>query len=122
MARSDRLSIKRVYDAPSEDDGVRVLVDRIWPRGLAKSCAAVDLWLREIAPSDALRKWFGHDPARWGEFRVRYEAELADHADEVSRLRAMLGNGPLTLLYGAKDEAHNNALALIEYLRAGGGG
>ena len=116
--RSARFGIKRVYDAPSADDGARVLVDRLWPRGLSKSRAAIDLWLREIAPSDALRKWFSHDPARWGEFCARYAAELADHADEAARLRAMLGQGPVTVLYGAKDEAHNNAVALVDYLLA----
>jgi uncharacterized protein YeaO (DUF488 family) len=118
MMQSGRLRIKRVYDAPSEDDGARVLVDRIWPRGLAKPRAAVDLWLREIAPSDALRKWFGHDPARWDEFRARYTAELASHGDEVARLRALMSEGPVTVVYGAKDEAHNNAVALVEYLLA----
>lgn len=118
MKQVGGLRIKRVYDAPRADDGARVLVDRIWPRGLAKPRAAVDLWLREIAPSDALRKWFGHDPARWSEFRARYEAELAGHGDEVSRLQALLSEGRVTLLYGAKDEAHNNAVALVEYLRA----
>src|ERR1700744_3105394 len=102
MVQSGRLRIKRVYDAPSKDDGARVLVDRIWPRGLAKSRAAVDLWLREIAPSDALRKWFGHDPVRWDEFRARYAAELADRGDEAAQLRALLSQGPVTLVYGAK--------------------
>lgn len=119
MKAAGRFRIKRVYDAPSGDDGSRVLVDRLWPRGLSKSRAAVDLWLREIAPSDALRKWFGHDPARWVEFRARYAKELADHSDEVARLRALLSKGPVTVLYGAKDEAHNNALALVDYLLAG---
>lgn len=113
---ADRLSIKRVYAAPSDTDGSRVLVDHIWPRGLTKQRAAVALWLKEIAPTGALRKWFGHDPARWREFRTRYWAELDLNVREVSRLRDLIRSGPVTLIYGAKDEAHNNAAALREYL------
>jgi uncharacterized protein YeaO (DUF488 family) len=117
--RSTGLQIKRVYVAPAGDDGIRVLVDRIWPRGLTKDQAAVELWLKEIAPSDALRKWFGHDPERWNEFRQRYGAELDKNGVEVERLRQILRASPVTLLYGAKDEQHNNARALAEYLQSG---
>lgn len=107
---------KRVYEAASKEDGCRVLVDRLWPRGVSKEKAEVDAWLKEVAPSDGLRKWFGHEPAKWEEFRTRYFTELKDRAEEVGRLREMAASGRLTLLYGAKDEAHNNAVALKEYL------
>ena len=120
--RSRRLTTKRVYDAPAEGDGKRVLVDRLWPRGLSRSRAAVELWLKEIAPSNALRQWFDHDPERWDEFQRRYWAELKENADALARLRAAIEEGPVTLLYGAKDEAHNNAVALLDYLQAKHGG
>lgn len=114
---SRRIRLKRIYEAPAAEDGCRVLVDRVWPRGLAKDKARVDHWLREIAPSTELRKWFGHDPARWGEFRRRYEAELADNTQAVSRLRDILRNETrVTLLFAARDERHNNAVALRDYL------
>jgi len=115
--RAGWLKIKRVYDAPGDEDGTRVLVDRIWPRGLTKQRAAVALWLKEIAPTDALRKWFAHDVARWSEFRTRYRNELDKNGEEVRRLRDIIEERPVTLLYGARDEAHNNAVVLIEYLR-----
>ncbi|TGS71578.1 DUF488 domain-containing protein [Mesorhizobium sp. M3A.F.Ca.ET.201.01.1.1] len=111
------IAVKRIYEAPDKADGQRVLVDRIWPRGVAKKDAALALWLKEIAPSDALRKWFGHDPERWAEFQKRYWAELDRNEEAVSELRGLLRNGKVTLLYGAHDEAHNNAVALAEYLR-----
>ncbi|MBS0543269.1 MAG: DUF488 domain-containing protein [Proteobacteria bacterium] len=118
-----RLKIKRVYETPVEDDGFRVLVDRLWPRGLAKEKAAVDLWLRDIAPSDELRKWFGHDPARWDEFRALYLAEL-DRDEPAAALRALreqaAAHPVLTLLYAAHDEAHNNAVVLREVLQSRG--
>ncbi|MER8843694.1 MULTISPECIES: DUF488 domain-containing protein [Mesorhizobium] len=112
------IAVKRVYETPGQADGQRVLVDRIWPRGVAKKDAALTLWLKEIAPSDALRKWFGHEPARWAEFQKRYRGELDANEKTVAQLRAMLGHGKVTLLYGAHDEAHNNAVALAGYLRA----
>jgi uncharacterized protein YeaO (DUF488 family) len=116
-ASSIRLMIKRVYEPPSDEDGFRLLVDRLWPRGLSKAKAAVDLWLRDAAPSTALRKWFNHEPARWAEFRRRYAAEL-DHAPAmVEQLLTQARQGPLTLLYSAQHETCNNAVALNEYLR-----
>jgi len=109
--------VKRVYEPPAAEDGQRVLVDRIWPRGVSKEHAALALWLKEIAPSDALRKWFGHEPARWGEFQKRYGAELDGNGDAVAQLRGLLSKGKVTLLYGAHDETHNNAVALAEDIR-----
>lgn len=110
------IAVKRIYEPPSPSDGQRVLVDRIWPRGLSKAHAALRLWLKDIAPSDELRKWFGHEPARWAEFRRRYGAELDRNEEAVRQLRALLRDGKVTLLYGAHDEVHNNAVALAEYL------
>jgi uncharacterized protein YeaO (DUF488 family) len=110
------LAVRRVYEPPAPDDGQRVLVDRIWPRGVSKEHAGLALWLKEIAPSDELRKWFGHEPARWTEFRERYRAELDGNGEAVGELRALLRHGKVTLLYGAHDEAHNNAVALAGYL------
>jgi len=107
-----------VYEPPASDDGKRILVDRIWPRGLTKQRAAVDVWLKEIAPSTALRKWFGHDPERWDEFRQRYFKELRDNSVEVKNLEELLSGGKATLLYGAHDAEHNNAIALAEYLNS----
>jgi len=108
--------IKRVYDPPAASDGRRVLVDRLWPRGLSKEQAAVDLWAKEVAPSDGLRRWFGHDPQKWGEFRSRYLDELEGAAERVRELRALAREGVLTLVYAAKDEEHNNAVVLKEIL------
>jgi uncharacterized protein YeaO (DUF488 family) len=115
-----KIRIKRIYEKPSREDGVRVLVDRVWPRGVSKDEAKLTIWHKEIAPSAALRKWFGHDPDRWDEFRRKYRAELDDNAEEVKRLRDTLGRGTATLLYGAKDESHNQAVVLAEYLRGKG--
>ena len=112
------LMVKRIYEPPAADDGQRVLVDRIWPRGVSKEEAALALWLKEIAPSDELRKWFGHEAARWTEFQKRYRAELDGNGEAVAQLRGLLRHGKVTLLYGAHDEAHNNAVALAGYLRA----
>jgi uncharacterized protein YeaO (DUF488 family) len=106
------IAIKRVYEAPAEGDGYRVLIDRLWPRGLKKEAVAMDVWARELAPSTELRKWFGHDPARWDEFRQRYAAELADSADVWQALARRSAKEPVTLLYGARDEEHNDAVAL----------
>jgi uncharacterized protein YeaO (DUF488 family) len=109
--------VKRVYDVPSPNDGVRVLVDRLWPRGLKREGSKIDLWLKELAPSDGLRRWFGHDPGRWVEFQKRYRAELANNAEHVASLRELIKGGkPLTLLYAAKDIEHNNAIVLRDFL------
>ena len=113
---SNRLAIKRVYLPPDDGDGQRVLVDRIWPRGVSKRKAAVDVWLKDIAPSAGLRKWFGHDPARWDEFGKRYRAELADNDEAVAQLRELVNAGRVTLLYGAHDEDHNQARVLLELM------
>lgn len=115
MARGFR--IKRVYEAPSLIDGERVLVDRLWPRGLSKEVAHVDRWMKELAPSTRLRKWFAHDPAKWDEFRRRYAAELDAQAEAVAELRKLARKGPVTILFGAKDAIHSNAAALLEYLK-----
>jgi uncharacterized protein YeaO (DUF488 family) len=108
------IRLKRVYDKPAKADGRRVLVDRIWPRGLTKQEARIDEWLTEIAPSTKLRKWFRHDPARWNEFKKRYAAELDDRREQVERLARESHKRTVTLLFGAKDIEHNNAVALKE--------
>lgn len=113
---SDRLKLKRAYETPTADDGIRVLVDRLWPRGIKKSEAAIDHWLKELAPSTELRKWFGHDPARWSEFRRRYVAEIEEHRDELDRLRGLMSEGRITLVYSAHDQTHNDAVVLGEML------
>ncbi len=112
------LSLKRVYERPSPEDGTRILVDRLWPRGLRKNQAHVDLWLKEAAPSTPLRRWFGHDPTRWAEFRRRYRRELeAEHQELLSELRRRARREHVTLLFGARDAEHNNAVALRELVR-----
>ncbi|MBI3464379.1 MAG: DUF488 family protein [Planctomycetes bacterium] len=110
---------KRIYDKPARNDGVRVLIDRLWPRGVSKAVAQVDLWLKAIAPSDERRKWFDHDPRRWDQFRQRYAKELARWKDVVVPVVEYLerDHGVVTLLYAAKDEEHNNAAVLRDYLR-----
>jgi len=115
--RAPEIQVKRVYDPPDVTDGTRVLVDRLWPRGLRREKATLTHWLKEIAPSPELREWFGHDPARYAEFSRRYRAELAHNKDTVARLADFLKQGPLTLLYAAHDQEHNHALALAAYLR-----
>jgi len=107
---------KRVYDPPARSDGRRILVDRLWPRGLTKGKAGVDFWARAIAPSNELRKWYQHTPEKWPEFRRRYFAELDANPAGVAELRAQLGTGPVTLLFGSKETQLNNAAALVEYL------
>ncbi len=111
-----KLKIKRVYEKPAEDDGKRILVDRLWPRGLTKEKAAVDLWLKEIAPSTELRKWFGHEPEKWQEFQKRYQQELKKNKEQVLVLKEQLKKGVITLIYGAKDKEHNEALVLKAWL------
>ena len=108
--------IKRVYEQPAAGDGFRVLVDRVWPRGLSKQDAAIDLWLKEIAPSTGLRKWFGHQPERFAEFRRRYLKELEDNAAMVELQEVADGRKLVTLLYGARDQQHNQAVVLAELL------
>jgi len=110
------IRIKRIYEPAAKGDGIRVLVDRVWPRGVTKEKAALDLWLKEIAPSTELRKWFGHDPARWDEFRMRYRKELDENDEAVGQLNALIAKGPVTLLYSARDAEHNQAAALLDYL------
>jgi len=109
-----KIKIKRVYEKPDKEDGVRILVDRLWPRGLTKQKACVDLWLKDIAPSTELRKWFGHDPDKWQEFRKRYHQELKKNRQKVSFLKEQVKKGIVTLVYAAKDEVHNEALVLKE--------
>jgi uncharacterized protein YeaO (DUF488 family) len=106
------IKLKRVYEEPAKTDGTRILVDRLWPRGLTKEKAHVDLWLKEVAPSTALRKWFAHDPAKWTEFKTRYRAELRQNPDPLTLLKQAAAKGSATLLYGAKDEEHNEAIVL----------
>jgi len=111
-----KLNIKRVYEKPNEQDGKRVLVDRLWPRGLTKEKADIDLWLKGIAPTTELRKWFNHDAAKWKEFQKRYRNELNNNKEQVSLLKDQLKKGIVTLVYGARDEEHNEALVLKEWL------
>ena len=115
MSAAGRL--RRIYDTPPADDGLRVLVDRLWPRGLRKADAEVDVWAREIAPSAELRRWFAHDPARWTEFRARYRDELSRQSEALDGLLAECRKGPVTLLYAARDTEHNQAVVLREVLR-----
>ena len=110
------IRFKRVYEHPEKDDGMRILVDRLWPRGLTKKKASVDLWLKEIAPSTELRKWFDHDPKKWKSFRGRYETEIRHKDDLIKVLKHKAREGPITLIYGARDEKHNEALVLKHIL------
>lgn len=110
------LEVKRAYEPPAPDDGARVLIDRLWPRGVKKEDAGIDEWIKEIAPSTALRKWFGHDPSRWQEFRRRYQSEIRQHPNEFDRLRALARRGRITLVFSAHDEAHNDAVVLKDLL------
>lgn len=109
-----KIRIKRVYEQPDEQDGRRILVDRLWPRGLTKEKAKVDLWLKDIAPSTALRKWFGHDPEKWEAFKERYLAELKNNGEQIQILKQELDKGVVTLVYAAKDEKHNEAIVIQE--------
>jgi len=110
------VKIKRAYEPPDESDGARILVDRLWPRGLTKEKASIDLWLKEIAPSTELRKWYAHDPAKWKSFRRRYETEISHKEDLVKILKQKAREGTITLIYGARDEKHNEALILKQLL------
>jgi uncharacterized protein YeaO (DUF488 family) len=114
------VKIKRIYDEPERSDGIRILIDRLWPRGVRKEEAAIDEWMREIAPSDKLRGWFGHKPERWAEFRKRYKMELAEPEKKklLITLKRISGISTVTLLYSAKDDKHNNAVALHGILSA----
>jgi len=111
---SMKLKIKRVYDKPAEEDGTRILVDRLWPRGLTKQKAKVDVWLKDIAPSTELRKWFAHDPEKWKEFIKKYKQELHENNEQAAILKEYLKQGTVTLVYGARDEVHNEALVIKE--------
>jgi uncharacterized protein YeaO (DUF488 family) len=110
------IRLKRAYQPAAADDGARILIDRLWPRGLKKSDAAIDRWLKDIAPSTALRQWFAHDPARWPEFRRRYAAEIRRHPDQLAELRAIARKGPVTLIFSARDELRNDAVVLRNVL------
>lgn len=110
------VKLKRAYERPGSEDGTRILIDRLWPRGVKKADAAIDQWAKDIAPSTALRKWFGHDPARWQEFRRRYAVEVNAQPEQLDRLRTLARQGPITLVYSAHDEVHNDAVALRDFL------
>jgi uncharacterized protein YeaO (DUF488 family) len=112
------IKIKRVYAEPESSDGTRILVDRLWPRGLTKEKAKVDLWLKEIAPSSELRKWFAHDPRKWPEFQSRYMDELKSHGDELQLVKEKSAHGPVSLLFAARDEQHNEAVLLEKLLKS----
>lgn len=111
------IKIKRAYEKPDKNDGVRILIDRLWPRGLTKEKAKINRWMKEIAPSDNLRKWFAHKQERWEEFKRRYKEDLKDKKDLLRELKMLTKNSSVTLLYAAKDEKRNNAEALLEFLK-----
>jgi uncharacterized protein YeaO (DUF488 family) len=113
---ADHVKLKRAYEPAAANDGLRILIDRLWPRGVKKAAAAIDQWAKDVAPSTASRKWFGHDPARWADFRRRYAAEVHQHPEQLSRLRALARHGPITLVFSAHDELHNDAVALRDIL------
>jgi uncharacterized protein YeaO (DUF488 family) len=115
-AEARDVRLKRAYDPPAAEDGVRILVDRLWPRGLRKADAAIDHWLKEAAPSTELRRWFGHEPSRWNEFRRRYRAELSGKPAVVEELKQIARKGPVTLIFAARDEARNEAVVLRDLL------
>ena len=110
------LHIKRIYEPADDGDGKRILADRLWPRGISKNDAHIDAWLKDLAPSAELRRWFGHDPKKWDEFRLRYQDELEKNSKAVKELREQIGQSTVTLLYGAKDTEHNNAVVLMDFL------
>jgi uncharacterized protein YeaO (DUF488 family) len=110
------IKLKRAYEPPLSDDGTRILIDRLWPRGLKKTDAGIDEWMKNIAPSTELRKWFGHKPERWLEFRRRYQAEIRDHPEQFDRLLTLARHGKITLVFSAHDEEHNDAVVLRDLL------
>jgi uncharacterized protein YeaO (DUF488 family) len=110
------IHLKRAYEEPSPNDGLRILVERLWPRGLSKERAKVDAWVKDVAPSQELRRWYGHDTAKWEEFKKRYKAELAANKEAVAELRKKMGNAAVTFVYAARDTEHNSALILKDYL------
>lgn len=120
MAKKPEIHVKRAYEDAESGDGRRILVDRMWPRGVKKEDAAIDHWAKEAAPSTELRKWYGHDPEKWDEFRRRYFAELDENSEAVAELREAVGDGPATLVFSSKEERYNNAVALKEYLEGRG--
>ena len=111
-----KIKVKRVYDPPSPSDGQRILVDRLWPRGIAKASAKIDLWIKEIAPSNALRQWYAHDPQKWPEFKRKYFAELEANGEALKSFLAQIGKGEMTFLFSSKEMRLNNAFALKEYV------
>jgi uncharacterized protein YeaO (DUF488 family) len=113
-----KIAIKRIYEEPARTDGTRILVDRLWPRGVSKEKAQLDLWLKDIAPSNALRKWFAHDPKKWAGFQKKYRAELKDNNDAVAQINKLAKRKNITLLYAAKDEEHNEAVVIKDFIRA----
>jgi uncharacterized protein YeaO (DUF488 family) len=113
---ASNVRLKRAYEAPAASDGTRILIDRLWPRGISKQRADIDHWMKNIAPSTQLRKWFAHDPARWNEFRRRYAKEVRQNGDLIDQLRSLAQQGPITLVYAARDEKHNDAVELRELI------
>ncbi len=116
QAHAMNIELKRVYEQPGAGDGKRILVERLWPRGLTKEKAQVDLWMKDVAPSTTLRKWFDHDPRKWTEFKERYRAELRENDAQVARLKDEIGTGKTTFVYGSRDETHNAAIVLLDFL------
>lgn len=116
---ASHLRLKRAYEPAARGDGKRILIDRLWPRGVSKEKAALDDWMKDIAPSAELREWFGHDPKRWPQFQQRYKTELRQHTQELDRIRALAKTQTVTLVYGARDEEHNDAIVLRRVLLAG---
>jgi uncharacterized protein YeaO (DUF488 family) len=112
------IRLKRAYDEPTPDDGLRILVERLWPRGLTKDRAKIDLWLKDVSPSPELRKWYGHDPSKWAEFQKRYRAELAENESALEDLREKCQSGTITFVYAARDEERNSALILKDFLES----
>jgi uncharacterized protein YeaO (DUF488 family) len=113
---ASQIQLKRAYEKPAASDGQRILVERLWPRGLTKARAAIDLWLKEIAPSPELRKWYSHDVAKWKQFQQRYRKELQANRTAVDELRRRIKDGPVTLIYAAHDQEHNSALVLKQFV------
>lgn len=114
------IHLKRVYEKPESSDGKRILVERLWPRGLTKEEAQVDVWLKDIAPSTELRKWFNHEPAKWAEFNKRYSAELTQNVEQLAQLKKEIGTHKATLVYASKDQEHNAALVLLAFVEKNG--